>query len=117
MILGLQVIKNLDFAQQVDDAEETQADYSHELLFDAPDAVYWNGTQSQSYQIFSGLCKHRLVLPRQGFSTQIHFFWLLVCLCSTPIQDFIKVTWKPNGGPSYRLDLATKWVYGIYLDL
>jgi len=40
MILGLQVIKNLDFAQQVDDAEETQADYSHELLFDAPDAVY-----------------------------------------------------------------------------
>ena len=39
MILGLQVIKNLDFAQQVDDAEETQADYSHKLLFDAPDAV------------------------------------------------------------------------------
>ena len=38
MILGLQVIKNLDFAQQVDDAEETQAD-SHKL-FDAPDAVY-----------------------------------------------------------------------------
>lgn len=39
MILGLQVIKNLDFAQQVDDAEETQADYCHKLLFDAPDAV------------------------------------------------------------------------------
>eukprot|EP00434_Breviolum_minutum_P033020 symbB.v1.2.029211.t1/scaffold3171.1/size96351/11 len=34
-----EVIKNLDFAQQVDDAEETQADYCHKLLFDAPDAV------------------------------------------------------------------------------
>ena len=73
MILGLQVIKNLDFAQQVDDAEETQADYSHKLLFDVPDAVYWNGTQSQSYPnlVVSAntdlFCQGKAFLPRSIF--------------------------------------------------
>ena len=73
MILGLQVIKNLDFAQQVDDAEETQADYSHKLLFDAPDAVYWmvHSHNPTKFLVVSAntdlFCQGKAFLPRSIF--------------------------------------------------
>ncbi len=76
MILGLQVIKNWDFAQQVDDAEETQADYSHCCLMHQ--RLYGMVHIRHILPNFRGLFHRCSCLFRQGKALLPFIFWLIV---------------------------------------